>query len=219
MTVASNVPVQLLVLAKCPRPGRVKTRLSPAYTPRQAAELAAAALRDTLDAVAAARCAGRVLAFDGPPGGWLPAGFTFVRQRGDGLVERLRYAIADTYARHPLPVLLVGMDTPQVTPGMLESAARSLVSGPYDAVLGPATDGGFWTIGMGVPHPDAFSGVPMSEASTCREQRRQLNRLHLRVGILPPLTDVDDPATAEAVAGSRPDSRFATCLASLRRAA
>ncbi|MGH3098391.1 MAG: TIGR04282 family arsenosugar biosynthesis glycosyltransferase [Streptosporangiales bacterium] len=216
MTAASAAPVQLVLLAKRPRPGRVKTRLSPTYTPRQAADLAAAALQDTIDAVAAARCVGRVLAFDGPPGGWLPAGFGFVRQRGDGLAERLRYAIADAYARHPLAVLLVGMDTPQVTPAMLESAARSLVSSPYDAVLGPATDGGFWTIGMRRPHHAAFSGVPMSTATTCREQLRQLAHLRLRVGILRPLTDVDDAATAEAVAAIAPRSRFAACLGALR---
>lgn len=212
------VGVQILVLAKRPRPGRVKTRLTPAYTAPQAAALAAAALADTLDAVADTRCAARVLAFDDSPDGWLPAGFTFVRQRGDGLAERLNNAIADAHARNPLPTLLVGMDTPQLDAGKLTGAARRLVSGPYDAVLGPATDGGFWAIGMGSPHPDAFSRVPMSTATTCRAQLQQLTRLGFRVSELPPLTDVDDATTATAVAASAPGSRFAARLATFQNA-
>lgn len=217
MTIAPAVAVQLVVLAKRPRPGRVKTRLSPTYAPAQAAELAAAALGDTLEAAAATPCARRVLAFDCPPGAWLPAGFTLVRQRGDGLGERLRNAIADAYSSQPLPVLLIGMDTPQLDAEMLTDTARRLASRPRGAVLGPATDGGFWAIGLCTPHGDAFSGVPMSTATTCHEQRRQLTRLGYRVGTLPPLTDVDDPASAVAVAATAPDTRFAAFLASTRR--
>jgi rSAM/selenodomain-associated transferase 1 len=211
--------VQLLVLAKLPRPGRVKTRLSPPYTPSQAAKLAAAALRDTLEAVAATRCARRVLAFDGPPGAWLPAGFAPIHQRGDGLAQRLGNAIMDAYAQHPIPVLLVGMDTPQLDTSILEGAAESLVAGPQDAVLGPATDGGFWTIGLNRPHPDTFSNVEMSVATTCRQQHQQLTQLGFRVGTLPVFTDVDDAETAEAVAAEAPDSWFAARLAAIRRSA
>ncbi len=219
MTADFVLPVQLLVLAKLPRPGRVKTRLSPPYTQPQAAELAAAALRDTLEAVAATRCTRCVLAFDGPPGAWLPAGFTLIRQRGNGLAERLGNAFADAYAKHPVPVLLVGMDTPQLDTSILEQAAQSLVAGPHDAVLGPATDGGFWTIGLTRPHPETFSNVGMSTESTCREQHQQLTRLGFRVDTLPALTDVDDEKTADAVAAEAPRSWFAAQLAAIRQEA
>src|SRR5688500_4457952 len=98
----------LIVIAKEPVPGRVKTRLCPPCTPEQAARLARAALEDTLaacgDTVGAGR---RVLALDGEPGGWLPRGWDVVAQRGAGLAERLAHAFADVGG----PAFLLGMDT------------------------------------------------------------------------------------------------------------
>jgi hypothetical protein len=81
--------VQLIVLAKAPMPGRVKTRLVPPYTYRQAAALAEAALADTLDAALASRAEQVVIALDGRPGPWLPEGCHLIPQRGDALDERL----------------------------------------------------------------------------------------------------------------------------------
>ncbi|MGW2315126.1 TIGR04282 family arsenosugar biosynthesis glycosyltransferase, partial [Actinomadura luteofluorescens] len=134
----------LLVIAKQPVPGRVKTRLTPAYSPAEAAALAEASLRDTLAAVAAAPAGRRVLALAGDPGPWLPDGFTVIAQRGGGLDERLAHAFTDAYAGRPL--VLIGMDTPQVTPALLGRARRAL--GRADAVFGPARDGGFWLLGL-----------------------------------------------------------------------
>ena len=105
----------LLVIAKEPRPGRVKTRLTPPFTPEEAAALAEAALADTLRAVAAAPARRRVLVLDGQPGPWLPPGFDVVPQCAGGLDERLAAAFAGCDG----PALLIGMDTPQVTPGLL----------------------------------------------------------------------------------------------------
>ncbi|NEA82606.1 glycosyltransferase, partial [Actinospica acidiphila] len=77
--------VTLLVIAKEPRPGRVKTRLTPPFTPEEAAALAEAALADTLDAVARTPARRRVLVLDGSPGPWLPAGVEVVPQCAGGL--------------------------------------------------------------------------------------------------------------------------------------
>src|SRR5438105_3192912 len=82
----------VLVLAKAPEPGRVKTRLCPPLSPAQAADVATAALADTLDAVVACGAERRILALDGRPGPWLPAGFEVIEQRGAGLAERLANA-------------------------------------------------------------------------------------------------------------------------------
>lgn len=96
-------------MAKAPVRGRVKTRLCPPYTPEEAARLAEAALADTLDAVAGCGVSRRILALDGEPGSWLPAGFEVVRQAAGAFDERL--AAAWDAARGP--GVQIGMDTPQ----------------------------------------------------------------------------------------------------------
>lgn len=209
------LPVQLVVLAKRPVPGRVKTRLSPPYSPEQAAALAAAALTDTLDAVDAAGVAARALAWDGHPDGWRRPAYSVVEQCGGGLGDRLTAAVRDAYREHGLPVLVVGMDTPQITARLLTDVAGRLLRPGVDAVLGPATDGGFWTVGVRVPHPDAFDGVPMSAPSTFHAELRRLRELGLRVRVVGSLTDVDDAESARAVASLAPGTRFAERFAAL----
>jgi len=219
--------VQLVVIAKEPVPGRVKTRLCPPCTPDQAAAIAEASLADTLAAVAATgaqtnadaatgtpervRVAQRVLALDGSPGPWLPEGFTVIAQEGDGLDERLTAAFTHCFATRPeVPVILVGMDTPQVTPHHLHTVVTLLAT--HDAVLGPAPDGGYWLIALRHLAPDAITGVPMSADDTYRRQHDRLVRCGYRVAVTDPLDDVDDAADARAVAATIPASRFAAAV-------
>jgi rSAM/selenodomain-associated transferase 1 len=206
---AGTLAAQVIVIAKEPVPGRVKTRLTPALSPATAAALAEAALADTLDVVAATSVIRRVLALDGAPGGWLPAGFDVIGQQGHGLDERLAAAFANAYAAAPLPMVLIGMDTPQVTRGLIEDAALSLLSGEADAVFGPATDGGFWLLGLRRPDRSLLAGVPMSLPETGRVQLERLASAGLRIALAPRLTDVDTLDDAEQVAAEVPDSRFA----------
>ncbi|MGJ5749130.1 hypothetical protein FB563_6707 [Streptomyces puniciscabiei] len=194
----------LLVIAKQPLPGRVKTRLTPPFTPQQAARLAEAALADTLHAVAAAPATRRVLVLDGTPGDWLPAGFEVLPQCAGGLDERL----ANAFAHCSGPALLIGMDTPQVTPELL-----TVDFADCDAYLGPAEDGGFWALGLAEPDPALLRGVPMSTPGTGAAQRERLVTAGLRVCELPRLRDVDTAADARAVAALAPHGRFAARLA------
>ena len=204
----SSVGPTLLVIAKSPAPGRVKTRLMPPCTPEQAAQLAGAALSDTLAAASRTRrAARRVLVLDGAPLAWLPRDFEVVPQRGDGLAARLAAAFQAAGG----PAFLVGMDTPQVTPELLDAGLGALDEA--DAVLGAALDGGYWGIGLRRPDPAAFRDVPMSEPSTAAVQRLRLAQLGLRTVLLPALRDVDTLADAEAVAAEAPHSRFAAALA------
>ncbi|MEV5876341.1 DUF2064 domain-containing protein [Streptomyces sp. NPDC052101] len=194
----------LLVIAKEPLPGRVKTRLTPPFTPREAARLAEAALVDTLHAVAAAPATRRVLVLDGAPGPWLPPGFEVLPQCAGGLDERL----ADAFAHCTGPALLIGMDTPQVTPELL-----AVDFAGCDAYFGPAEDGGFWALGLAEPDPALLRGVPMSTPQTGAVQRERLLAAGLRVRELPRLRDVDTAADARAVAALAPHGRFAARLA------
>ncbi|GGT43139.1 TIGR04282 family arsenosugar biosynthesis glycosyltransferase [Streptomyces purpureus] len=195
----------LLVIAKEPLPGRVKTRLTPPFSAAQAAGLARAALGDTLDAVGACPARRRVLVLDGRPGPWLPAGFTVVPQCAGTLDERLAAAFAAVAG----PALLIGMDTPQVTPELLAPALAPGAWEAYDAWFGPATDGGFWALGLAAPDPALLRGVPMSVPETGAVQYERLRAAGLRVGLLPELRDVDTAEDARLVAAEAPTGRFA----------
>ncbi|GAA3244179.1 DUF2064 domain-containing protein [Dactylosporangium siamense] len=201
--------VQLLLLAKTPVPGRVKTRLCPPCSPDQAATIAAAMLADTVDVLTAAPAAKRTLVVDGD----LPAppGWDRRPQRGDGLGERLAAAYADT-ALPGVATLLVGMDTPQLRIGHIVAACAALATA--GAVLGPAEDGGWWALGLQDPAmARVLADVPMSTSDTGAATRAALSGL--QVATLPTLRDVDTAADAWAVIGDCPDSRFARSVAVL----
>ena len=196
---------RLLVIAKAPAPGHSKTRLCPPCTPEQAAELAEAALVDTLNAVLATECGGRTLVLDGEPGDWLPAGFDVFPQVEGAFGERL----AGAFSHYDGPTLLIGMDTPQVDPLILKAAMSQLSDGGNDAVLGMCPDGGYWTIGMNRPHAGAFDDVPMSSRLTGEFQLTRLREIGMSVGLLPELRDVDFFEDARAVSGALHGGRFA----------
>ena len=201
----------VVVMAKAPRPGMVKTRLCPPLTARQAAELAEACLVSTLDAVARCGATRRVVVLDGPPGPWLRDGFEVTAPRGDGLAERLAAAFGDIGE----PALAVGMDTPQVTPDLLDRAIEALGSDGTDAVLGPADDGGYWAIGLNRPDRRVFERVPMSVPDTLERQRARLGELGLAVAELPALRDVDRIDDARAVAAGMAPSAFSEAVVRL----
>ncbi|MFE7424266.1 DUF2064 domain-containing protein [Streptomyces sp. NPDC057545] len=202
-------PTALLVIAKEPRPGHVKTRLTPPFTPAQAAALAKAALADTLETVLRCPARRRMLVLDGAPGPWLPPGIEVIPQASGGLDERLAAAFA---AVPDGRALLVGMDTPQLTPKLLAPALEPGAWLECDAWFGPAEDGGFWALGLAAPAPALLRGVPMSTAYTGAAQRDRLTGAGLRVRDLPLLRDVDTAPDAAAVAAAAPGSRFATLV-------
>lgn len=195
----------LIVIAKEPRPGRSKTRLCPPCSPEQAARLASAALDDTLAAVAGAKASRRVLVLAGRAGSWVPPEFEVIPQVGGGLDLRLAAAFEAVGG----PALLVGMDTPQLTPELIDAGSEILMQDGTDAVLGLAPDGGYWAVGLRKPRARLFEGVPMSTTFTGDAQRRRLEDSGLAVAMLPQLRDVDTFEVAIEVAAQCPGSRFA----------
>ncbi len=202
----------IVLMAKAPEPGRVKTRLCPPLRPEEAAELSRAALADTIAAVEGCGLE-LVVALDGPLGDWCPPGTRVIEQRGDGLGERLAHAFADVGSA----AIAIAMDTPHVTPSLLRGAWEALGTEGIDAVLGPAVDGGYWAIGLRRPDPAVFDGVPMSRSDTGRRQLERLQALGLAVAIQPELCDVDDIASARRVAAEAPETRFARRFRALAR--
>ncbi|WP_327121553.1 DUF2064 domain-containing protein [Streptomyces sp. NBC_01341] len=205
----------LLVIAKEPLPGKVKTRLTPPFSAEEAAELAAAALEDTLRTVLTLPVRRRVLVLEGRPGPWTPPGFDVLPQCAGTLDER----IAAAFATCTGPALLIGMDTPQITPALLAPALSPAGWDGCDAWFGPAEDGGFWALGLAAPDPCLVRGVPMSRPDTGGLQRARLTGLGLAVRDLPPLRDVDTAEDAALVAAAAPHGRFAEAHGRLSRAA
>ena len=191
---------QLLLIAKAPVPGRVKTRLCPPCTPEQAAAVAAAALADTVATLSATPAVRRTLVVHGEYPA--PPGWHVVPQRGDGLGERVANAFADT-ALPGVSTLLVGIDTPHL----------SLLDTPAGDALGLAEDGGWWALQLENPaDAQVLRAVPMSTPDTGRLTLAALRERGLSVGPLPVLRDVDTAEDAHAVAACCPGSRFARAV-------
>ncbi len=220
-----SVGFRVLVMAKAPVAGRVKTRLGADVGHEAAARVAAAALLDTIEAAtAAAGAEGCLLALEGDLDGAVEgdalraalAGWTVTPQHGDGFARRLAHAHAEA---GPGVVVQVGMDTPHATAEHLVAAAAPLrADAPaHDAVLGPADDGGWWVLARRDPAVAAvLAEVEMSTERTGEETRAALTRAGWRVGTTVSLRDVDEVADADAVAALAPGSRFAAAWAEAR---
>ena len=211
------IPVVVLVVARAPVPGQAKTRLAASVGDQAAADIAAAALLDTLDAVADAPVAARVVALTGELGAASAgdeittrlADFTVVAQRGADFAQRLANAHVDAAAAAGgLPVLQIGMDTPQVTDELISECARELLAA--DAVLGPARDGGWWVLGVSeATMADCLRAIPMSRSDTGAATLAALGDSGANVSLVPTLADVDTVADVDEVRRvCAPDSRF-----------
>jgi uncharacterized protein len=211
------IPVAVLVVAKAPVPGLAKTRLAAGVGDRMAADIAAAALLDTLDAVAAAPIQARVVALTGDlhaasNGDEIRArlaDFTVVPQRGADFAARLTNAHTDAAAATGLPVLQIGMDTPQVTDELIGECSRELLAA--DAVLGLARDGGWWVLGVSQARmADCLRTIPMSRSDTGAVTLTALSDTGIHVSLVQTLADVDTLDDVEPVRRAcPPGSRFA----------
>src|SRR3984893_10303147 len=220
----TSLPVTVLGVAKAPVPGMAKTRLAEAVGPDTAADIAAAALLDTLDAVAAAPVTGRVVAMTGDLDAASRvdeirsrlADFTVIPRRATDSAARLANAHADAaLAAGPQPVLQIGMDTPQVTAALIVRSADALLTPP--AVPGRGGDGGWLLLGVHSPtNADVLRAVPMSRDDTGAITLRALRETGINVILIEELRDVD---TVEDVAVVRdlcaPESRFARITRSM----
>ena len=220
---AGHVPkLHVLLVAKAPVAGQAKTRLTRHVGNRDAADLAATALLDTLAAVESVTTPERrMVALTGDlhracRGGHLRrrlGRWRVTPQRGDTFAERLVHAHRDAGRAWGADALVVqiGMDTPQVTGddmSRLAAAAIDARSGGACA-LGPAVDGGWWGLATSRPaYADHLCGVPMSRADTCALTAQALRDGGASVALAHELRDVDDVEDAIAVARDFPDLAF-----------
>jgi rSAM/selenodomain-associated transferase 1 len=192
-------------MAKAPRPGKVKTRLSPPLSSDQAAALNICFLRDTAqnlaevcaahpnsaDALISYTPIGDESAFDN----LLPPAFALIPQRGDTFGERLLYAAQDIIASGYASVCLIDSDSPTVPAVAFKQAIAELRRPGDRIVLGPSNDGGYYLIGLKQPHPEPFTNITWSTATVAAETRERCHQANIELAELPLWYDVDDAQT------------------------
>jgi uncharacterized protein len=193
----------LAVMAKAPRPGKVKTRLCPPLTPEQSSELNACFLRDTvasLHLAAGAVPAEWVISYT-PIGeevafrGILDDGALLLAQRGDGFGERLLTTAEDLFRCGFSAVCLIDSDSPTVPTVELVHAVNLLLATDRRAVLGPSEDGGYYLIGLQRPEARLFEDINWSTAVVTAQTLERAEAIQLPVELLREWYDVDDAAS------------------------
>jgi uncharacterized protein len=212
----------LVIMAKAPRPGLVKTRLSPPLTIEQATALNIYFLKDTAESLrlcvvgaADVKASSNGHANTEPPlaagvvsytpvgeealfDGLLPAGFSLIPQRGETFGERLFFTAQDVLACGFRSVCLIDSDSPTVPAGAYRQAIADLhVPGENGGriVLGPSYDGGYYLIGLTRPHSEPFSNITWSTSAVAAETRERCGAAGLSLIELPLWYDVDDTET------------------------
>ncbi len=191
----------LVVFAKPPVPGRVKTRLTPPLSPEDAARLYGAFLQDALDQYQDLGVTLRLyLSLDESPGRSMSAhwgdmycqwvGENVFRQRGAGLGERMQQAFEETFAAGRRRVILIGTDHPTLPSAWIQEGF-SLLEGKGDVVLGPTGDGGFYLIGMNGSFPQVFEGMTYSHEAVFEQTAARVASCGASLHTLPEWYDVD----------------------------
>ena len=217
MSGGRHVSAAVVVLAKAPVTGLVKTRLAAEVGHERAAHLAAAALLDTLEVCGQVFPDGlRVAALAGDLASASRAseleralaGWHLVGQGAGSLGERIRHTVHATHRLTGGPVVLVGMDTPHLQARVLAEVARR-VGTTGTPVLGRAVDGGWWVLAVSDPrHSDGVAAVPMSRPDTWARTRDAVCRAAGCVTTAPVMRDVDTAADAHWAASAAPATRF-----------
>lgn len=214
----------VLVFAKAPVPGGVKTRLTPPFSAEQAAALYRAFAADSLAAAQAVQGAQAVVAYaaheDWPDPSWLGSPLPeWFPQEGADLGRRLAGATGKAFIDGADRVVVIGTDAPHLSPQRIEEAFSRLSAGPV--VLGPARDGGYYLIGLREPAPTLFDDIPWSGPNVLEATVARAAELRWPVHLLDPLEDIDEvPALARMLAevkGTPRALRTQAALAQLSR--
>jgi rSAM/selenodomain-associated transferase 1 len=195
--------IALAVMTKAPQAGRVKTRLTPPLSPREAAALNICFLRDTASAISQTATGGKTqgVAVYTPLGSEaayteiLPEHFILVPQREGDFGERLLAATEDLLRLGFNSVCLIDSDSPTVPDTVFAEATQFLSDSEDGVVLGPSDDGGYYLIGLNRPHPSLFEQIDWSTERVLEQTIAAAREIDLSVHLLPTGYDVDDRAT------------------------
>ena len=195
----------LVIFAKAPIEGQVKTRLCPPLTPAQAAELARCFLIDTVERACSLPDIQVYLAFTPADSesifrALLPFPVEYIPQRGDSLGERELNVFLDLQQQGARSIVLIGSDIPTLPLTHIQEAFTFLKDSYCDAVFGPTDDGGYCLVGMREPHRPLFEHIAWSTATVLRDTLTQAHHHQLTVKLLPTWYDVDDKSDLHRLA-------------------
>jgi rSAM/selenodomain-associated transferase 1 len=198
MSLPDPKPEYLIIFARYPTPGQVKTRLIPRLGAEGAARLYRQMAEQTLQnalRLASRRCLAIGVWYTGGEAdamaAWLGPQVAYHRQPGGDLGQRLKAAFAGAFAQGPGAVVAIGTDCPDLDAALLAEAFDHLEHHPL--VLGPAQDGGYYLIGLRAPQPQLFQGIPWSSAAVLATTVERAHQLGLMPAYLATLRDVDRP--------------------------
>ncbi|WP_323254595.1 TIGR04282 family arsenosugar biosynthesis glycosyltransferase [Spirulina sp. CCNP1310] len=189
---------QLIMMSRYPIAGQTKTRLIPRLGPEGAAQLQQQMTEHTLATVArlqqSRRVRGAIAFTDGDLAqmqAWLGASWDYWPQGEGDLGDRMARAFAHSFSLGASRTVMIGIDCPDLTPALLAAAFDQLATTPV--VFGPATDGGYYLIGLAQPYPDLFQSITWGTDQVLAQSRQILNTAAMPFVVLPTLTDVDYP--------------------------
>lgn len=186
----------LVVVAKAPVPGKVKTRLTPPFTPQEAVALYQCFLKDRLAEISTLQGIDLAVAFT--PGHARKAferltgnGFKLFAQKGADLGQRLNHIFIDKLGSDYDAVSIIDSDTPDLPGEIVEQSFRILLSDEADTVYGPCDDGGYYLVGMCRPHPELFEDIPWSTPAVLNITLERARGLGIKTKLLPCWNDLD----------------------------
>ena len=189
--------IAVVIMAKAPRAGEVKTRLCPPLSLADASELYRRFLLDKIDQVRALRTASPAIAYTPAEARAffeeIAPGFVLVPQRGADLGDRLANSLGELLDQGYRGALAIDSDTPTLPLGFLEQALDLLTTPEVDVVLGPTEDGGYYLIGLRTVYRELFEAMAWSTSRVFPETIRRADSKGLRVACLPPWYDIDTP--------------------------
>jgi len=183
----------LVIMAKAPRPGAVKTRLAPSLSPEAVTDFYRCLLDDTLALARSLSDVGVAIMCPDTDVGelaqWAGTETSVVAQKGEGLAAGLTSVFAHFACSHQHRIIAFNSDSPHLPPSVLEGAFETLAA--HDVVVGPTHDGGYYLVGARASHPTLFDGDGMGTSSALERLLSRARVLELSVGFADPFYDID----------------------------
>lgn len=186
----------LVVVAKAPMPGEVKTRLLTKLTPEEATELYSCFIRDRINEISQLNGVDLAIAYT-PAGSktffaqFLSNGFQLFTQQGCDLGERLHNIFVEKLNEGYRGVTIIDSDTPDLPKAIVAQSFQFLASDAVDAVFGPCEDGGYYLVGLRQPKSELFTGIPWSTDQVLPLTLKKSRVMGLHTELLPQWNDLD----------------------------